>query len=74
MNGLTGENRHSVSKVIYAVYTQFDPTYKYDEQLHSLWTTEESAKNQAKIIKGQGIYDVVWVTKLQLDSEELYGN
>jgi len=74
MNGLTGENRHLENKVVYAVYSQFEPSYKYEPQLQSLWSNEHSANIAAKALENRGIYDRVFVGHLQLDHEELYGN
>ena len=39
-------------RVLYGVFTQYEPTYKYDESLESIWDTEElaiEAKNRNKI-------------------------
>jgi hypothetical protein len=62
------------NKVVYAVYSQFEPSYQYEPQLESLWSNEHTADIAAKALKNRGIYDFVYVTKLQLDHEELYGN
>lgn len=50
---------------VWAIYTQFEPTYKYEEALESLWSTEEKAIKEAKKIT---VTDHVTVQELTIDS------
>ena len=36
---------------VYAVYTQFDPTHKYEQQLDTLWLTLKAATEHALTLK-----------------------
>lgn len=66
-------------KVVYAVYSQLYPSYEYEPTIESIWSNEDTAKSKAEeIFKSQPIgyrfYDDVYVRKLTIDSEDLYGN
>lgn len=52
---------------IWAVYTQFEPTHKYEENLENLWSTKELAIKSAQ--RHKKIHDYVWVQELNVDSE-----
>lgn len=68
------ENLRLETKFVYAVYSQYEPFYKYEPSLESLWSNEHSADIAAKALENRGIYDRVYVSRLQLDNEELYGD
>ena len=72
MNVTNEESRHLEAKVVYAVYYEMDSYY--DPSLASLWTDEASANIAAKALQNRGIYNRVFVAKVQLDKEELYGD
>lgn len=54
---------------MYAVFTQYEPAYKYDEALTSIWETKELAEAAAK---KQTNYDYVWVREVYINSEDMY--
>lgn len=57
---------------LYAVFTQFNPTWKYEEQLESLWTTKEKAIEEAMRTEHIKVMDYVWVQPLNVDKREMY--
>jgi hypothetical protein len=57
---------------IYAIFTQYEPTYKYEENLESIWSTLENATEEAKrLSKCSARYDWVTIKELALDENEL---
>lgn len=51
---------------IWGVYTQFYPTWKYEEALESLWSTKELALKAAQ--EHVEMMDYVWVCELNVDN------
>lgn len=58
------------SKVVYGVYTQFEPTWKYDETLESIWSTRELA--EAALTRISDHMDHKWVNEIHVDSDCLH--
>lgn len=54
-------------KIIWGVYSRYEPTYRYEESLESIWSTKELAEEAAKKISEQ--YDHVNVRQMYLDTE-----
>lgn len=58
-------------KKIWAVYSQFEPTWKYEETIESIWSTYGAALDAAENLpKSSG--DIVWVAPIMLDSESIH--
>ena len=53
---------------LWAVYTQFDPTYEYEPNLESLWTTKELARQSAEK-QYPKVHDYIWIEEVNVDSE-----
>ena len=56
-------------KTIYGVFTQYEPTYKYEEALQSLWETKELAEEAAAKETG---YDYVSVREVYINTNCLW--
>lgn len=54
---------------IYAVYTQFYPTWKYEPELVSIWDNIEGAQKAASKERGT---DFVWIEELKLNQETVH--
>ncbi len=58
-------------KKIWAVYTQYYPTYKNEESIESLWSNKKEALKHAKEVPLY-IADYVWIAPLNLDYKYLH--
>ena len=54
-------------KSVYGVYTQYEPTHKYEEHLESVWSTKDLAQLEANSIEMTKHNDWVMVKEIQLD-------
>jgi hypothetical protein len=55
------------NKVVYGVFSQYEPTYKYDEKLESIWTNREDAEKEATRLKST--YDYTSIQEMYLNTE-----
>jgi hypothetical protein len=65
----SNERRRKMDKrviVMWGVYTQYYPTWKYDETLESIWSSKELAD---EAVKGMNGYDYVGVREVYINSE-----
>lgn len=58
-----------MNNIVYGVFTQYEPTHKYDEALESIWTTKEAAEAEAK---KDTTHDHVSVRKIYLNSHSYW--
>jgi hypothetical protein len=55
---------------VYAIYTNYYPTWKYEPQLESIYSNLERAKEAATNYDE----DFVWIEELIIDSDSLYND
>lgn len=59
-------------KKLFAVYTQYEPTYKYEEDIVSIWENREDAILEAEQLAKLEINDYVWVQPVAINSNYLF--
>lgn len=57
--------------ILYAVYTQWYPTYEYEPTLESIWTTKHDAIISAEKIAKETRLDYVWIETLTANQDTL---
>jgi hypothetical protein len=55
------------SLIVYGIYTQFEPTYKYESTLESIWSTKELADEALTRIADY--MDHKWISEIYLNSD-----
>jgi hypothetical protein len=56
-------------KKLWGIYTQYQPEYKYEEVLESIWDSKERAILEAKKNHYIQYHDFVWVKELSFNSD-----
>ena len=59
-------------ELVYAVFTQYEPSYKYEEAMESIWTDLESATEHANVLaKSTAKFDWVFIRPLALNQYDM---